>query len=106
LLAEGEEIDSDAKDSWYLRRLDAGLFTLQNVDYILAWVSMEDDGIRKHLVHMLERKSKSLQDIIDTLKVYRDNVDEDNSAATLANPERPPSQTEILQYLIDFLGSC
>jgi beta-catenin-like protein 1 len=43
LLAEGQEID--AEDVWYLRRLDAGLFTLQNVDYILAWVSMEDDGV-------------------------------------------------------------
>ena len=31
---------------WYLRRLDGGLFTLQTVDYILAWISMEDDGVR------------------------------------------------------------
>jgi beta-catenin-like protein 1 len=44
LLAEGEDVDAE-EDGWYLRRLDAGLFTLQNVDYILAWVSMEDDGV-------------------------------------------------------------
>lgn len=36
---EGEEA------LWYLRRLDGGLFTLQTVDYILAWLSMEDDGV-------------------------------------------------------------
>ncbi|KAF7966183.1 hypothetical protein HWV62_39738 [Athelia sp. TMB] len=106
LLSEGEKIDSEAEDAWYLRRLDAGLFTLQNIDYILAWLSMEDDGIRAHLTQMLKRKSKSLQDIVHTLKVYRDNVDEDTSVATLADSERPPSQTEILQYLIDFLESC
>ena len=34
------------QDLWYLRRLDGGLFTLQTVDYILAWVAMEDDGVR------------------------------------------------------------
>jgi beta-catenin-like protein 1 len=45
LLADGQEIDVVEEDVWYLRRLDAGLFTLQNVDYILAWVSMEDDGV-------------------------------------------------------------
>lgn len=33
-------------DLWYLRRLEGGLFTLQTVDYILAWVTMEDDGVR------------------------------------------------------------
>ncbi|KZP33005.1 DUF1716-domain-containing protein [Athelia psychrophila] len=106
LLAQTEEIDSEMEDAWYLRRLDAGLFTLQNVDYILAWVSMEDDGIRAHLVQMLERKSKSLQDIVRTLTVYRDNVDEDTSMAALSDSERPPSQQEILQYLIDFLQGC
>jgi beta-catenin-like protein 1 len=43
LLADGQEIDVVEEDVWYLRRLDAGLFTLQNVDYILArcrWKTM------------------------------------------------------------------
>jgi beta-catenin-like protein 1 len=31
---------------FYLRRLDGGLFTLQTLDYILAWIAMEDDGVR------------------------------------------------------------
>jgi len=33
------------ENAWYLRRLDGGLFTLQSVDYILAWLIMEDDGV-------------------------------------------------------------
>ena len=49
LEAEGETIDSDVEDLWYLRKLDGGLFTLQTVDYILAWVAMEDDGVRPPL---------------------------------------------------------
>ena len=32
---EGEEIDDDLEDSYYLRRLEAGLFTLQLLDYIM-----------------------------------------------------------------------
>ena len=35
----------------YLRRLDGGLFTLQTVDYILAWIVMEDDGVGLGTVH-------------------------------------------------------
>ena len=41
----GETIGEVDEDRWYLRRLDGGLYTLQVVDYILAWVCMEDDGV-------------------------------------------------------------
>lgn len=37
---------ADLEDTLYLRRLDGGLYTLQTVDYILAWIIMEDDGVR------------------------------------------------------------
>jgi len=36
------------ENAWYLRRLDGGLFTLQSVDYIIAWLIMEDDGVSSH----------------------------------------------------------
>ena len=45
LESEGEKVDEDTEDLFYLRRLDGGLFTLQTVDYILAWIAMEDDGV-------------------------------------------------------------
>lgn len=38
-------IGPEDEDLFYLRRLDGGLFTLQTLDYILAWVAMEDDGV-------------------------------------------------------------
>jgi hypothetical protein len=41
----GETSTEEDQDLWYLRRLDGGLFTLQTVDYILAWIIMEDDGV-------------------------------------------------------------
>lgn len=45
LLRAADEIGSEEEEAWYLRRLDGGLYTLQTVDYILAWIIMEDDGV-------------------------------------------------------------
>ncbi|KZT19261.1 DUF1716-domain-containing protein [Neolentinus lepideus HHB14362 ss-1] len=107
LLAEDEEIGSDEEDAWYLRRLDGGLYAMQTTDYILAWVAMEDDGVRAHLQKMLERKNKSLKGIVRTLEIYHDNVDEEDvPPEEVDNPNRAPSQKEILIALIAFLNSC
>ncbi|KAJ3736307.1 Catenin-beta-like protein [Lentinula guzmanii] len=96
LLTEGEEISEEHEDSWYILRLDGGLFTLQIVDYILAWIAMEDDGIRSHLIQMLNRKNQSLKDMVQTLRIYHDNVGEDPNAVDA-------SQKEILRELIHAL---
>lgn len=106
-LLNGEERIDTEEDAWYLRRLDAGLFTLQNVDYILAWISMEDDGIRAHLTQMLDRKTRSFKDVVRTLQIYHDNVEDDEQTHSAADGSaRAPSQKEILQHLIIFLDSC
>lgn len=99
-IADGEEITSEEEAAWYLRRLDGGLFSLQNVDYILAWIAMEDDGIRAHILQMLDRKTQSLQDIVHTLRIYHDNVDDEPEPPAMEDAERTPSQKEILQGLI------
>jgi len=103
LLDDGEEIGSEEEDLWYLRRLEGGLFTLQTVDYILAWIVMEDDGIRAHVQQMLGRRSKSLNDIASTLQVYHDNVDEEE---TSEQDDNSLSRKEILRNLIAFLEGC
>lgn len=36
IVRRGEIIDSDMEDEFYLRRLDAGLFILQHICYIMA----------------------------------------------------------------------
>ena len=40
-----DEMDLDL-DDLYLEKLERGLFSLQLVDYIIAWLCMEDDGVR------------------------------------------------------------
>ena len=54
---------------------------------------------------MLKRKGKSLQDVVNVLKLFRDNVDDDESEAALAEDASPP-QREILTGLINFLEAC
>jgi len=100
LVAEGEKPGEEEEGLWYLRRLDGGLFTLQTVDYIIAWITMEDDGILSHVKQMMSRRDRSLQDIAKTLQIYHDNVDEADTPAD----DSAPSQKEILQHLMDFLN--
>ena len=117
LLRAAGKIGGEVEDAWYLRRLDAGFYTLQTVDYILAWIIMEDDGvgairlllclfligtqIRDHVRQMLNRRNKSFLDIVSTLRIFRDNIDEGE-----LNASEGMSQREILQHLIAFSESC
>lgn len=125
LYAEDEEVGEAELDAWYLRRLDGGLFTLQTVDYVLAWVCMEDDGvclvypnvttkslisssqIREHVLQMLTRRGKSLTDVVGVLKIYRDNIgDEAETTPVEEGEDVSPPQREILTGLISFLEGC
>jgi beta-catenin-like protein 1 len=106
LTAASEEIGPEEEDTWYLRRLDGGMFTLQTVDYILGWICMEDDGVREHVELLLTRKGKSLKDIVRILKEYRENVGDEDEAPKDDQGADAPSQKMILQGLIDFLDAC
>lgn len=43
---EDEADEEEEEEDKYLRRLGKGLLGLQLVDYVLAWICMEDDGVR------------------------------------------------------------
>lgn len=96
---EGETPGPDEEGAWFLRRLDGGLYTLQTVDYILAWLLYEDDGIRAHVKTMLGRRNKSFVDIVVTLKIYAANVDE----PVTQEGDEELSMREILANLIAIL---
>lgn len=102
LLAEST-IEPENEELWYLRRLDGGLFILQTLDYILAWVALEDDGARAHLIKMLERKNLTLRNVRETLQVYHNNIDPDDLDS---NNATGLSQREILEHLMTFLQGC
>ncbi|KAI7859083.1 Catenin-beta-like protein [Circinella umbellata] len=64
---EKEELDQediqDLQDDFYLRRLDAGLFTLQRVCLVIAALSKEDQGIRERTLMMLKRQGSDISSI-------------------------------------------
>ena len=64
----GPEEQEDRADEWLSRRLDAGLYVLQTVDVILAWLVAEDDGARKKIVELLGDRDEGLEDVKATLQ--------------------------------------
>jgi beta-catenin-like protein 1 len=54
---------------------------------------------------MLDRKNQTLKDIIATLQMHYDSVDEDERALE-DSEDQSPSQKEILRGLIAYLEGC
>ncbi|EJU06016.1 DUF1716-domain-containing protein [Dacryopinax primogenitus] len=100
LATEGEEMGDDDEVVWYLRRLESGLDVLQLVDYIGAWISMEDDGARARFQELLNKKGKSFADVVKVLIEFHDNIGEESEDEQQTDS---PSQRTIIEQLIPFL---
>lgn len=91
---EASSLDKDEQmdmaDEWLSRRLDAGLFSFQTIDVILAWLVAEDNGARECILKLLSDRDENLGDIKDTLQ-------EQLEGAAL-------EQKDMLETLISFLG--
>jgi beta-catenin-like protein 1 len=59
---------------WFSRRMDAGLYTLQTLDMILAWLVAEDSGMRKKITQLLGERDDSLPDIKATLQEQLEEI--------------------------------
>ncbi|POR36326.1 Beta-catenin-like protein 1 [Tolypocladium paradoxum] len=77
------------------RRLDAGLFTLQQIDVSLAWLVAEDGGAGGKIKRLLAERDEDLAAIAATIKEQRDGLDtaEDDSR----------DMSDMLGTLLDFL---
>jgi len=53
---------------WLSRRFDAGLFSIQLIDVILAWLVAEDDGAKQKVVSLLKDRDEDLSLIRGTLQ--------------------------------------
>lgn len=62
------EEQEDRADEWFSRRLDAGLYVLQTIDVILAWLVAEDEGARRRIEELLADRDEGLGDVRDTLQ--------------------------------------
>ncbi|GAA5864687.1 hypothetical protein JCM1840_002201 [Sporobolomyces johnsonii] len=101
-----EEMEMD-EDDVYIEKLENGLFALQLADYVAAWVCMEDDGARDHLVMLLSRRDKSLKDTVAVLSEYRDNINVDDAAQVasgeIGEEDRAPTEGEMQRAILDEL---
>ncbi|OJJ66566.1 hypothetical protein ASPBRDRAFT_35001 [Aspergillus brasiliensis CBS 101740] len=62
---------------WLSRRFDAGLFSLQLIDVILAWLVAEDDGAKQKIVSLLADRDEDLSLIRRTLQEQVEGLSED-----------------------------
>ncbi|TLD14169.1 uncharacterized protein PgNI_02877 [Pyricularia grisea] len=67
-----DELDEDERFS---RRLDAGLFVLQSIDVMLAWLVAEDDGAKRKIQTLLADRDETLELLSESLKEQADAVD-------------------------------
>ena len=82
-------------------RLQAGLFSLQTVDLILAWLVVEDDGARQRVIASLEERDESLAGIKSTLRERLDGLHE---GLQDAEDETDRADAEMLQTLMELIG--
>ncbi|KAK3291601.1 Catenin-beta-like protein [Chaetomium fimeti] len=82
-------------DEWFSRRLDAGLFRLQTIDVILAWLVAEDGGARKKIQALLADRDETFEVIKETIQEQIDGID--------AESEEGKETKEMLTTLVRFL---
>lgn len=95
LTSQHEIADNDeAQVQLMSRRLDAGLFTWQIIDSILAWLAVEDSGAKKQIKTILADRDEGLDSIKSTLKSQLDGLDDEQGTTELK---------EMLNVLMDVL---
>ncbi|KAJ3577890.1 hypothetical protein NPX13_g2676 [Xylaria arbuscula] len=85
----------DMADEWFSRRLDAGLFSLQTLDVVLAWLIAEDGGARKTIQKLLADRDESLTVIKDTMQEQIEGIDTEDASGK--------DTREMLSTLVKFL---
>ena len=61
----------------YLRRLDAGLFTLQSVDYVITELCMCGEGvIHQRILTILGQRGETLETVKGVMEEYIEQLDD------------------------------
>ncbi|KAH8687682.1 beta-catenin-like protein-like protein 1 [Tricladium varicosporioides] len=86
----------DMADEWDSRRLDAGLFCLQTIDVVLAWLVAEDDGAGKRIQSLLAERDEDLGLLKATIQEQLDTIHGDSEEETMTK--------DMLSTLAQFLA--
>ena len=78
----GEDVDDEKEDEFYLKRLDAGLFTLQRLDYIILTICTGGiSTINQRVKQLLSLKGETLDPVKTIMDEYVKSLgDKTNSA--------------------------
>ncbi|RDA95644.1 hypothetical protein CP533_1198 [Ophiocordyceps camponoti-saundersi (nom. inval.)] len=90
-----EKDSSEVEVELLSRRLEAGLFALQQVDVLLAWLVAEDGGARKRIQQLLADKDESLIAVATIIKEQREALD--------TTEEDSSDMSDMLGTLLEFL---
>ncbi|TPX16780.1 uncharacterized protein E0L32_012384 [Thyridium curvatum] len=92
---EDEEDREAMAAEWFSRRLDAGLYCLQTIDVILAWLVAEDDGARRKIRDLLADQDQGFEVLRTSLQEQIDGIDVED--------EGGQETREMLSTLVEFL---
>lgn len=74
LMVEGDEVDDEMENEFYMRRLQSGLFTLHLVDTVIAHTIVSDlSGARERLELLLRQSGQGYESIVAVLQDKLDN---------------------------------
>lgn len=90
--------DAEMQEERFLRRLDAGLFTLQTIDVVLAWLIAEDGGASRKIRALLADRDETFQVIKTSLQERLDAIDDKES-------QEGKDSAEMLTTLMEFCSS-
>lgn len=91
-----KEDQADSEDEFFSRRLDEGLYCLQTIDVVLAWLVAEDGGARKKVIKLMSERDEGLTDIKKTLQEQVQGITDDDDEAKAFK--------DMLNTLADFLS--
>ncbi|GAB6030484.1 Beta-catenin-like protein 1 [Chamberlinius hualienensis] len=75
IFKNGEEIESDQEDEFYIRRLDHGLFTLQLTDFIVMEICASGaPTVKQRVMQMLNLRGGSIKTIRNIMREYAGNI--------------------------------
>ncbi|KAG6168603.1 hypothetical protein E4U11_005482 [Claviceps purpurea] len=92
---DNDDDDDDAEIGLLSRRLDAGLYTLQQIDVTLAWLVAEDAGARRRIKELLGQRDEDLGVLAGVLAEQRRGLD--------GGEEDSKDLGDMLETLIQFL---
>ncbi|KAG5517890.1 hypothetical protein PMAC_000345 [Pneumocystis sp. 'macacae'] len=96
-----EDDKAEKESEIYIDLLDSGLYCLQVIDLILAWLCVEDLGIKKKVQELLKTDNKDISSIKDVLQEYMNNMETNDIEGDKS--QSTGDEKEIVKTLLELL---